>query len=79
MNNYKITYLKDIITSSWSYPSFFGANVLMPVNPVKEYNSKSKYLLLNTEFEYDTELIGFQVNAIRDGSINLTVILFILF
>ncbi len=54
------------------YSSSFGG-LLIPEIPISDYDPSFSYLLLNTEFENDTQLTGFQINASGNGTVNLTV------
>lgn len=54
--------------------NFFGVpvpNILS--NPKTDSNGNGKYLLLNSEFQNDTRLTGFQYYGVSAGVINLTV------
>ncbi len=38
------------------------------------YDLNYDYLLLNSEFEYDSDLNGFIINAYKSGNVDLSVI-----
>ena len=59
-------------------PAVCVSAALVPVpnilsNPKTDSNGNGKYLLLNSEFQNDTRLTGFQYYGVSAGVINLTV------
>ena len=64
----------SIYLVSTSYQSYFGSNVLKVDNKLTNYDLSFDYLLLNSEFEFDSDLNGFIINAIQPGNVHLSVI-----
>ena len=58
---------------SSSYSSYFGSNALNIIDQYTKYDSNFSYLLLNSEFEMDSVLNGFIINAFKPGNVNLSV------
>lgn len=58
-----------------SYESTFGADLSLNNFNYSKYDLNYDYLLLNSEFEFDSLLNGFVINAIRAGNVNLKVFL----
>lgn len=74
MKHVKTTLLSNLsLTIQIDLVSYFGSFIPMNIDNFIEVSTTGLYLLTNTEFLFDANLIGFEFYANEAGNLNLQV------